>query len=263
MSQLHFFLLLLAGLSGACRTTPPKFESCATLGSARSDDPSLARKLALTGDEAAALICSSLNVEPEPPFVIWHMPEMKAAGLLVERDLADKILGRWVEIGDVMAREQTRFAVAHELVHWYARGTWDRLPHAVEEGLADELGLEFAPEWRDIREAELAHRLASMTQQRRARTFEVTERTFDGASEEIRLDAYAVGFEIVHRIGIDGLRLFCERAAVENLKRVPSEWLGEPRSSRWKPVDPAAAGENPAHNSPQWKVRIPLKSNSP
>jgi hypothetical protein len=41
----------------------------------------------------------------------------------------------------------------------------------------------------------------------------------------VRSGAYAVGFEIVRRFGIDGLRELCVRAAQSGHPRVPLDWI--------------------------------------
>lgn len=235
------FCLVLA----AC-TVPPRFESRVPLGTARSDEPELAVRLADTGNQLAPAICAWLRVEPAPPFVIWHVPRVEAADFLVERDRDGAILSRRIEIGDFMARRQTRFAVGHELVHWYARGVWDRLPHAVEEGLADELALRCSEELRGVRAMEFTAALASLTPERRARALALDERSWKDVSAEACSDAYAVGFEIVQRVGVDNLRALCERAENEGVERVPSAWLDAP-----SPTDTAP---NP------WKLRVDLRT---
>ncbi|HUR28794.1 MAG TPA: hypothetical protein VM509_11450 [Planctomycetota bacterium] len=234
--------LCLAGLAFVGCATPPEFESRVAFGSARSDDLELAVQLAQTGNELAPRICELLHVEPAP-FVIWHVPDVPAAEFLVERGPTGQILSRRIDIGDVGARRQMRFLIGHELVHWYARGVWDRLPHAVEEGLADELGLRFSEDLRLLRGTELAVALASVTPERRARVLAVNERSWKSASAELRFDAYAVGFEMVQRIGVDGLRALCERAEDEGLERVPVAWLGAPQ---------------PEGASDAWKLRLEL-----
>jgi hypothetical protein len=182
------------------------------------------------------VVCEWLRVEPTRPFEVWHVPSLKAARTLVDVDGAGEMHWRRIEIGDFMARRQARFAVGHELVHWYARGVWERLPHAVEEGLADEIGLRFNEDMRTVREGEASLARSSMTAERVEKALAVTKRSWQKAPTELRLDAYAVGIEIVQRIGVDGLHAMCERAAQEGLERVPIAWLDvlPPDPNGWK-----------------------------
>ncbi|HTF86851.1 MAG TPA: hypothetical protein VK843_00460 [Planctomycetota bacterium] len=248
MRKLNLLVLPLIFALCNCRAAPPRIEVVGALGSARSEDASVARMLATTGSILAPQVSRLLQVEAEPPFVIWHMPEMHDGGLFVERNFTGAIMDRRIGIGDFLLQAQPQFTVAHELVHWYATGIWDRLPHAVEEGVADTIALRFVPEWKQVRESELAMNLLAVTPARRSRALEVTERTWQSSPMELRFDAYAVGFEIAHRIGIDGLHGLCERAAALDLERIPVAWLEAPVGSAQNPLP--------------WKIRVPLQSAS-
>jgi hypothetical protein len=57
------------------------------------------------------------------------------------------------------ARPHERFVLAHELVHWQLSGTWRTLPHTMQEGLADRIAVELAPETRIERELMLSYAL--------------------------------------------------------------------------------------------------------
>ena len=211
--------------------------------------------LADLGDEFAPKICAILAVEPEPAFVIWHVPKLESGGIYVARDDEGNITDRRIEIGEQGVRRQARFAVAHELVHWYATRAWDRLPHAIEEGLADTIGLELAPECLELRLSDYAATSVGMTAERRARALAITERTWAGASSELRDDAYAIGFEIVARVGIERLHTLCDRATTLKLDRVPLDWLGESNST--------SEAATAMQNRPPWKILLPVTSSSP
>jgi len=60
---------------------------------------------------------------------------------------------------------------------------------------------------------------------------EVTERTWCDTPARLRSDAYAVGFEIVRRLGVARLLELCRRAEAESLERVSGEWLAAPVES--------------------------------
>lgn len=220
----HLTLSLVLQLALASCSSMPEFEHRSPSGVARADDPNDARMLAMIGNLFTAEVCTKLGVEPEPPFVIYHVSGSESLGLAVWRD-GDEIVERRIVIGDAALRDQARFSVAHELVHWYASAPWDRLPHAIEEGLADYIAVHVAPEFRDERIAELDRRLASITPERREQALAVSERTWATTPREVRSDAYAVGFKVVQRFGIEGLRELCERAQREGRERVPIAWI--------------------------------------
>lgn len=221
-------LLLLPLVLASCSSTP-EFEHASPAGVARADDRDDARMLAMMGNLFAHDVCARLGVELAPPFVIEHVSGTNVLGLDVQRDSADRIVSRRIVIGDAPLLKQARFSVAHELVHWYASDPWDRLPHAIEEGLADYIALQLAPEFRDARLEELARRRAEMTPERRERAIALTEREWNGAPKETRSDAYAVGYEVVERLGIEALRELCVQAREQGLARVPLVWIeGKP-----------------------------------
>jgi len=218
-------IVLLAAVTSACTAAPPEFEYRTPTGIARSDDATVARQLATIADDLSAPVCAELGVDRTPPFVIHHIPSHHAVGLLVARDDAGNVIDRRIHIGDESVA-QANFAIAHELVHWYASGPWERLPHALEEGLADWIALELVPEWREIREAELDAILAEITPERRALALAIRERTLEATPAQVRSDSYAVGYEVVRRLGVARMRALCERAEAEQLARAPLEWFG-------------------------------------
>jgi hypothetical protein len=220
----RYFLLILLAATAACRAAPPKFEYRGTHGIARSDCPGDARYLATTADALAHRVCERLDIELTPPFVIYHYFDSEATGVLVERK-KDRMVDRWILIGEFALRYQPRFTVAHELVHWYVCPPWDRLPHVVEEGLADFIAIEFDPRLGSVRVPELEHRIAEITAERRTRTYAITNRTMERTPEDVKSDMYAVGFEIVRRLGLERLRELCERAEREALAEAPIEWF--------------------------------------
>jgi hypothetical protein len=95
----------------------------------------------------------------------------------------------------------------------------------VEEGLADFIAIEFDPRLGSVRVPELEHRIAEITAERRTRTYAITNRTMERTPEDVKSDMYAVGFEIVRRLGLERLRELCERAEREALAEAPIEWF--------------------------------------
>ena len=220
----HLTLTVLLQLAVASCNSTPMFEHRTPAGVARANDPNDARMLAMVGNLFTPEVCTKLRVAPEPPFVIHYVSGSESLGLAVRRD-GDRIVERRIVIGEAALRDQARFSVAHELVHWYASAPWEHLPHAVEEGLADYIAVHIAPEFRDERVAELERRLSSITPERREQALDVSERTWATTPRDVRSDAYAVGFEIVQRLGIEGLRELCECAQREGRERVPTTWI--------------------------------------
>lgn len=219
--------MLLALAPCGCRSAQPRFEYATPTGVARSDDEHVARAIAEIADSFSAPVAREMEVDQPPPFVIHHVhhvPTPFGGGVWVVRDRAGRVVDRHIVISN-LGLMQARFAIAHELVHWYASRTWDRLPHAVEEGLADSIALKLAPEWKQIRELELDLRLNEITPERRALALQVTERQWEAAPTQVREDAYAVGFEIVQRLGVARLRALCVMAEAAGLDRVPVPWL--------------------------------------
>ncbi len=224
------FLLFTALNLCSCRATPPKFEARTQLGSARSDDENVARALADKASAYAPMVCEILDVERESPFIIWHVPGRVNGLTLMEIDSSGRVTGTRIEIGDQALPHLQDYLLAHELAHWYMRdATWARLPLAVEEGLGDAVAFLIVPEMHVLRDEQYADAIAGLTLERRNRVLEISRRDWNQAPREVRDDAYPVGYEIVQRIGIDGLRAMCDRAAIEHLERVPVAWLNLPR----------------------------------
>jgi hypothetical protein len=223
MRHLGVLLLLAFGLS-ACRSTPG-FRVEAPAGVASAYDVRDAWALAVLGNYFAPKVCEVLGVEMAPPFVIEEVSGLDGAGVDVKRDSADRIVSRRIVLGGAAMRVQANRIVVHELVHWYKADPWDRLPHVVEEGLAEYISLIFAPEFRDPRVAELAECRANLTPERRERALAVNRHNKDLIPKDERTEIYAVGYEIVERLGIDGVRALCVKAREQGLELAPLEWF--------------------------------------
>src|SRR5690606_39218894 len=113
------FLLACAGCG--CRSGVPVHEWRTDAGLARADSIERARALAELAEELAPAVCALLEVPMAPPFVLLFDSELDHHGLRVWRDGRGRIVDRRIELGPAVL-EQLRFAVTHELVHWYRQG---------------------------------------------------------------------------------------------------------------------------------------------
>jgi len=105
--------------------------------------------------------------------------------------------------------------VAHELVHWYALGPWERLPPGIEDGLAHHIDRAFAglvdvriepPAWEDLE-------LALQPDPARWR-------------REITGEAALAALWVVCKTGgVEPLREMCQRAQAEGHETIPPLWF--------------------------------------
>jgi hypothetical protein len=129
------------------------------------------------------------------------------------------------------ARGKERSSLAHELVHWYAAGYWDALPHAIEEGLADLIAIRLVP----TRAAEKRMQAHWMVRGGIEGLWPILEpqELLDLSCSDIGnlaygpelSSVYALGFVVAEAIGIDGLRDLCLAARRNGLERLPAEEL--------------------------------------
>ncbi len=124
------------------------------------------------------------------------------------------------------SRSREDLVLAHELSHWFGDETWDRLPHALEEGLAEHVAsLVVTP----VRSSNFQDYLFRMPEHVGTKEFRAAcAATFDvhadwDRAEEIR--TRVIGFVAATAIGVDGLRRLCERAEREGFEKVPTDWL--------------------------------------
>lgn len=218
-------ILLLFVAACSCRTAP-RFEHTTATGVARANNVDDARGIAHTSELLAHRVTSILGVPPEPKFVVYY--DDRAEGyegqLRVWRDSNGQITSRRVELG-ADSRRGLHYILAHELVHHYATGPWERLPHTIEEGLADCIALQIAPEFRAERLAFYAERSEGMSEAEARDLLALTSADRDKFSEATRRGMYTVGFRVVEQLGIDGLRRLCERAEREDEPTIPLDWI--------------------------------------
>ena len=146
-----------------------------------------------------------LGTEREPPLV---RVGVTVPGLAYGAATPSEI---WIEetVDDLVR------VVAHELVHWYALGPWERLPPGIEDGLAHHVGRAFAglvdvriesPTWEDLD-------LALQPDPRRWR-------------REITGEAALAALWVVCKTGgVEPLRAMCLRAQAEGHATIPPLWF--------------------------------------
>lgn len=160
--------------------------------------------------------------EPEPVRVVVVRSVSEPFPRPYTRESArdGRALGRLIIVGSE-SRHLRGFIVGHELVHWYADGVWDRLPLALEEGLADLIACELDPVGREAKEYDLA-------MVRRAATFDeiesaltVSRESWISLSSAERSRVYWVGSIVARRLGIEGLRALSSTATADGLDEIP------------------------------------------
>ena len=131
------------------------------------------------------------------------------------------------------SRPRERFCLAHELVHWQIAGAWELLPHTAQEGLADRVAAQLAPETRVERELMLAYQLQWGSLRDPMDALKLSTREWSGVRNTWdRFSLYGVGYFIVARIGIEDLHAMCAEAkAEERISVLPMELLERARLS--------------------------------
>jgi len=169
-------------------------------------------------------IATMLDVEPTPFVIHYAANQRGTSGVRVWRDSAGQMVDRRIEL-TADARDALRFLIAHELVHWCKSGPWDRLPHTIEEGFADYVALNLAPEFAIERRELFEARLKAASTEEMREVLVVDARDWPALPDDSKLLAYAVGFRVVEAVGLDGLRALCVRADAEQLPTIPPSWI--------------------------------------
>jgi hypothetical protein len=158
--------------------------------------------------------------ETEPPTPEFWLLDHELEGPITGIALRDSpIIG--LEIG----YHDNRQVAAHELAHHYQRRWPSKLPPVIDEGLAELVGglardrieevrQHYAPILRRTRVESLDNLLGWTAEEVAA----IQDRR---AANALR----SVGFAIADRIGLEGLRQMCQRAADAGLKVVPKSWF--------------------------------------
>lgn len=134
--------------------------------------------------------------------------------------------GRTVERVIVVGSESPHlrgFMVAHELVHWYADAVWNRLPLALEEGLADLIASQLDAIGREAKLYDLAQVPEATSFSEIESALRVSRESWASLTPDERNRSYWVGSILARRIGIEGLRALCEQAAADGSPIVSAE----------------------------------------
>lgn len=127
---------------------------------------------------------------------------------------------------DPDTRRSENFCLAHELSHWFRDEVWHRLPHSMEEGLADHVASLLVPAGASSR---FYWYVSSTPEVVDLDTFRATcsvtdvEAHYQTPEEELRMRG--IGYAAASAIGVYVLRELCERARSAGLSSVPAEWI--------------------------------------
>lgn len=149
------FVAAIELLGAACATIePPPIAVRREWGVARASTEAASRRLAEHVDAVLPAVRARVPGLPIRPVDVRFVAEMRdaprfAKGTSTPFDLegrAIRIHGeRWIELGEREDALLERRVLVHELVHDGLGPEWDPLPHFIEEGLADEVGLSVVP----------------------------------------------------------------------------------------------------------------------
>jgi hypothetical protein len=220
--------LALAALMAACSSVPrPPYAVEAGSGIARAYDPQDALRVAARMEMIAPSVAAILGVELHPPVQVYAIRRDLGAssGKTVFLAGGDGWVHEAILLGS-NAKPYEVWTLAHEFVHWYAKGPWNTLPLILEEGLCN-----FVAERFDVYTARTFHGdVYSILERggfdpRPLFRYTRAEHPDAGSLEMQRL--YGLGYLLVARIGIGGLRELCEEATRAGLERVPASWAFE------------------------------------
>jgi hypothetical protein len=218
--RLHPFLLVVLG----CRSTSaPPYRLESNEASIRASSVAECTRIARIVDELAPRARDLLRVSGSGRRPTLHLLTGSFPGQPVT--VAGETIGTVIKVTRLDPLDE-RYTVAHELVHFYATGIWERLTRAQEEGLADFLACQLVPEYRDRREKLLAGWLMkapSMDPEWALdRSWESwTQLMADGLEDPVN----AYGYAIMRRCGVDELQTLCARAESIGLREVPAAWI--------------------------------------
>ena len=193
---------LLAVFVASC-TTVPKFRYDGTEGTVLADSPSVAANVAAALDELVPIVRSYLG-SPEDTPVTVYVVKRDSPGSCIYDDLG-RTQPAHIELNrELDTEKRRRFALYHELVHWFGQDTWvGNLPLYLEEGVADYLACTSidAVELRHVEKPLPPGTTLNLTQ-----LHSITPREWQKASPEQVDFMYRAGFAVVYRIGIPRLR---------------------------------------------------------
>lgn len=261
-----FLHALVVASSSACRVVvPPELPASAptAFGVVRGTSEERVKYVARVLDELAPQIplvvpgCEKRSIDVRLVAEMVHENWSGATFTVQSR--------RWMELPEAEGNQRLTATMAHELVHYLLGEDWSTLPGVLEEGLCDKVAHTLVPAAGTLERAEYAvilgtalegsyrfdaqrvigkGKAAHFTPERMTYTVRAPIERADLPSFEdaLRLDSGdlepihtpgvrgvldALGYLIVSRIGVFDLHALCRRAHIQNLTRVPPEWLLE------------------------------------
>lgn len=186
-------------------------------GTVRGSDAEDVAEVGRLVQELAPRVCEILR--PERPelvrvVVLESAADPYAKAYTHEFVREGRIVDRFIVVGSE-SKHLRAFIVAHELVHWFSDGAWDRLPLALEEGLADLVACQLDRAGREAKLYDLARVPPAEGFDEIEAALCVSRESWAGLTPAERDRAYWVGAIVVQRIGVEGLRGLCEQAAAE------------------------------------------------
>lgn len=178
-------------------------------------DPNLTAR----AQEVAPLVAERLEVEPRPIYIeVSEQP--RKPGIFGSTNAGCITMDR-----SALCHPNLRWMLAHEIVHVLIPEDLQLLPIGLQEGLADYVASQIAPEFG----AERAKQLQDTLESGYRTGLGLTPSEAFALSKQGLLDirdpaqhqlVYALGYAVVSRIGIERLRQFCREAQVEGRTRI-------------------------------------------
>lgn len=120
-----------------------------------------------------------------------------------------------------------RYALAHELTHWYVDGVCRTLTPVLEEALCERVAVDLDPEGAAVQRRVALPALDVLESVTLTWAARVSRAEQDRLSEVESRRWYSVAFRLSERLHPPQLRAWCERAEREGLAQVPAEWVLE------------------------------------
>lgn len=227
--------VLVACGSGGCHLVNCQ-ESCVTVqsknGTVRAPSEYEAKEVMALAECLAPHVAHELCAATDPPFVIDICKESlyPVQSLTLFSGKIGTSPPIEIRIGhDSM--QYSKFLLAHEFVHWYANGEWNRLPAVLEEGIANLEGVAC--------DHEAATEFFENVSQAFERTDTIRPELYAANLEQIanmpfadRMLVYGIGCVIVHNIGISELHRLCQE---RDGFLADDAWYDAMRQSRFVP----------------------------
>lgn len=218
-------LILVILVACACHTSPPCSYEVPS-GIVRADNQEDARMIAIMAERYTQQICTMLEVEVRPNFLIFYDDNALVTGVRVWRDAHGKVCERRIELG-AESKNLMHFLLPHELTHWYAKGIWTKLPHTLEEGLADFVALQLEPGFVDERLLAYEKVLEGISAAKIDHLLRLNIKQWHAQDEDDKRRSYAIGYRFFAELGLDGIRKLCQDAHVAGHEKIPADWLTE------------------------------------